>query len=80
MRHLPLSDGTDDDFFEEFLPDPPQWNEPPRKRRKIKSQPRLAVQNTAGTDDGPTNDTIMVLDVETGESVPLEKYFFKALS
>ena len=70
VRHLPLSDGTDDNFFENFLEDPPEWNQPQRKRRKTKHEKRVEVRKA----DGATpSDTIMVLDVETGELVPLEK-------
>ena len=50
-RHLPLSDGTDDDFFEEHLPDPREWNEPPPKRSKTVTKKTVAVQKP--TDDDP---------------------------
>jgi len=72
VRHLPLSDGTDDDFFEDYLPDPKEWNEPEPEvvPTKQKSNQRVLVKNPT-TEAGPS-DTIMVFDIETGELVPLE--------
>ena len=76
MRHLPLSNARDDNYFEHFLSDPPQWNEKEKEansKKKKKSSVSSAESSSNGTGT-KTPDVIMVFYVETGELVPLEKH------
>lgn len=74
LRHLPLSNARDDNYFEHFLSDPPHWNE---KEVNSKKKKKSSVSSAASSSNGTgtkTPNVIMVFDVETGELVPLEKH------
>ena len=70
VRHLPLSNALDDDFFQGYLVDPKEWSapadEPQVSKKKKKSVPRKGKLTPTSA-----SDRVMVFDVEKGELVPL---------
>ena len=70
VRHLPLSDALDDDFFDDNLVDPPEWSQPADEEPVSKKKTKVA-RKSGKLVSRARSARVMVFDVDKNELVPL---------